>query len=237
MNVSSDVLPVDAFNGTSGKSLLYPCAGSDWEQPFQVFAGYVSEFIFVDIGYQFREPAPMGFEGWDICESETRTIGQPFDEMRYIVAGNTRYRDIEPAWLVQTFRQQKTGRTVTVTRRRGFGQYAIDELRDASLGVFFHRGDSSGEGGSNVFYLANRKFGHRPLDRLFDNLKRKFTFPALIASDGSNTQVRQLRRVAMEPESQVSEFSSFGLLWKKVARIPWQRGDTVLWRVTLEESF
>ena len=234
MNTFSEVLPVDAFNGISGKSFLYPSAGSDWEQPFRIFAPYVDEFIFADIGYQFSTPKPMSFEGWDLCSSDTRLTGPATDQMRCVQDSSSRYRDIHPAWLKQTFKQQGTGKTVTVTRRRGFGQYAIDELPNASLGVFLHRGDSMGEGGSGVFYFGNKRLEHPPLNRIFDNLKRKLAFPALIASDGSNSKIMQLRVAARDAQSDLTMFSAFGLRWTLVARIPWHIGDTVLWRVTLE---
>ena len=234
MNAMDENLPVGAFDGVKGKTFLYPSAGSDWAQPFNLFAPHVNELIFVDINYKFVSVKPLIFEGWEECSEEAQLIGPAIYKMRHVHNGKAKYRDIEPAWLKQKFIHLDTGKQVTVTRRRGFGQCAIDEIPNSSLGVFFHRGDSMGEGGSGVIYLGNRKLKHSPLSQVLDNLKRKLAFPALIASDGSNSDIKHLGRVARDSLSELSEFSQFGLRWKQVMRIPWRIGDTVLWRVTLE---
>jgi len=60
----------------------------------------------------------------------------------------------------------QTNREISIIRRRGFGQYALNEFPDDSLSIFCHRGDSSGEGGSGVRYLDNIKIKHPPLSML-----------------------------------------------------------------------
>jgi hypothetical protein len=56
-------------------------------------------------------------------------------------AEGRRYRYLKPARLKVVYERSSDGRRVTVIRRRGFGQYALAELVDRSLGVFVHRGD------------------------------------------------------------------------------------------------
>lgn len=81
------------------------------------------------------------------------------------------YRFLAPSKLAETYERVGDRRRITVIRRRGFGQYALStEFADGSVGVFMHRGDISGEGGSNIYYLANMQSRHEPVGNLFDKL-------------------------------------------------------------------
>jgi hypothetical protein len=74
--------------------------------------------------------------------------------------GNQRpYRKLEPGRLKQLYERVSDGRRLTVIRRRGFGQYVLGEFPNRSIGVFVHRGDSPGDGGSNTYFLANNTKG------------------------------------------------------------------------------
>jgi len=53
----------------------------------------------------------------------------------------------------RTVERVSDGRRLTVIRRCGYEQYALGEFPNRSIGVFVHRGDSPGEGGSNVCFL------------------------------------------------------------------------------------
>ena len=127
----------------------------------------------------------------------------------------------------------QSGRVVEVCLRRGFGQYALHEVTDGTLGMFMHRGDSGGEGGSGVCYLANQRMSHAPISDLFDVIKRKLTMPGLIASDGSNSAIRELNSAASEGND-IESFVSHGLLWQKKMIIHRSRSSrlTVVWSVT-----
>ena len=226
------------FDGIPGRSFFYPCAGNDWDEPLAAFAAWFDEFHFVDLYYQFSRYSLIKSSGWTLVPASTTRDGPADDAIRYVLTDSSSYRDISPAWLRETYACQQSGRTVRITRRRGFGQYALDELPDASLGVFFHRGDSSGEGGSNTWFLANRKAGHPPLACLFDKIKRKLAYPALIVSDGSNTNIRQLRMASQASDSNSqtgsvdTAFDCFGLHWRQVGEIGVSpRGRTIIWRV------
>jgi hypothetical protein len=128
-----------------------------------------------------------------------------------------------------------------VNRRRGFGQYALtNEFSDASIGVFVHRGDSPGEGGSNVYYLANRARDHEPCSNLLAKLVTKLAHRALIVSDGSNSRCRKLKRFhccndvsGNEAFAQMkSERICFGgLNWRCVGYLSNKYGPTLVWEV------
>jgi hypothetical protein len=98
-------------------------------------------------------------------------------------------------------------------RRRGFGQRSIALVPD--IGVLFHRGDSPGEGGSNVHWLS-RRWIQEVLDRLRDG--------GLVVTDGSLAHARALRRFHNQEVSsegafeQAASFSKWGRRWHCVGR-------------------
>ena len=226
------------FNGIPGRTFIYPCAGNDWDEPLAAFATWFDEFHFVDLDYQFSRHSLIKSSRWTLVPASATFDGPADDAIRYVQTETSAYRDISPAWLRETYACQQSDRTIRITRRRGFGQYALDELPDASLGVFFHRGDSTGEGGSNTWFLENWKARHPPLGCLFDKSKRKLAYPALIVSDGSNTHIRQLRTASQASDSNSqtgsvdTAFDCFGLHWRQVGEIGVSpRGRTIIWRV------
>ena len=222
-------LPKSLFSEIKGRSFIYPSAGYDFAEPFRLFSSHCDELIFVDINYRFKNRPPPLFEGWQLVNVDT--IGNANEHIRTIEGKLRRYREVSPAWRRQTYRSEIDSREVVVTQRRGFGQYAIRELPDESLGVFFHRGDSSGEGGSRVLFLGNQNLSHEPIARVFDSIKRKLSYPALIASDGSNIQFAKIRRAIVDEKFASKGFSAAGLRWSQVARLPWRLGVTVIWKV------
>lgn len=212
-----------------GRIFFYPSAGRDWMEPLEEFVDGMDEFRFVDIGYQFEDMPPIALEGWDWQPDSTVLRGLASSRMSVRQDKNGHeFRHLEPACLSHLYRNPHDGRQVLVTRRRGFGQYALQELPDASLGVFWHRGDSPGDGGSNVWYLANRPRRHPLVSNLFDVLKRKLAYPALIASDGANTRFKQLRAAACQDVGAPIAFDKLGLRWRQVGRL---KRSTVLWLV------
>lgn len=221
-----------------GRIFFYPSAGRDWMEPLEEFVDGMDEFRFVDIIYQFSDVSPIALEGWDLQPDSMVLSGPTVSRMSVCQDENGhQFRHLEPGWLSQRYRNPHDGRQVLVTRRRGFGQYALHELPDASLGVFWHRGDSQGDGGSNVWYLANRPRRHPPVSNLFEVLKRKLAYPAMIASDGANTRFAELRAAARQDLGAPTSFEKMGLRWRQVGRLG---RSTVLWLVdkdTRSEAF
>lgn len=226
------------FQGIPGRVLLYPCAGSDWLALLDAFGDHIDEFIFVDLYYQFSELPPIAHSRWQFLPGHSVLTGPSQDNCRSVEDGAGHWREIEPAWLREKYQDAHSGRTIQVTRRRGFGQYALNELPDGSLGIFCHRGDSMGEGGSNTYFLSNRTKRHPLLSNLFDKIKRKFVYPALIVSDGSNTFIRRLKKAATAPKNSLiesigmTEFVCYGLRWQRVGELNSSSiNRSIVWRV------
>lgn len=213
---------------------MYPCAGGDIAEPIQVFGGLFDTFLFVDLQYNVQSAEPA-IPGWNIVAGSQRRLGSSNSSVRHCSVGLSRFRVIDPEWFFSDYKNEANGKRISIVRRRGFGQYALQELPDGSLSMFMHRGDSPGEGGSNVFYLANRRTSHEPLSNLMNVLKCKLGYPALIASDGSNTTVPELVDTATG-NAEVKSFVRYGLYWQRYLATDLLSGSTKVWQVSQHES-
>jgi hypothetical protein len=216
-----------------GKIFMYPCAGNDISEPVQVFGEFYDTFLFVDLNYRGDDKQPK-IPGWKEVRGSQRRFGSPNSSIRHLQDGRCRYRLIDPEWFLTDYVNETTGRQILIVRRRGFGQYALHELRDGSLSMFMHRGDSSGDGGSNVFYLANRRTSYRPISNLLDLIKRKMTAPACIASDGSNTSIAELSHAA-NGAGAIESFTSHGLTWRLRTVSGRLSSRTKVWEVSSQD--
>jgi hypothetical protein len=184
------------LSAVRGKTLLYPSAGRDWEEPLRLFDRYADRFWFADINYPaglklpplYQANAAYQLLSQEIIGDSTAKMEQRQDER------GRQYRYLPPSNLREVYKPMGQTRLISVNRRRGFGQYAlVKEFHDGEIGIFMHRGDSPGEGGSKVYFLANMNARHEPCGRLFDKLSRKLADRALIITDGSNTHMKRLK--------------------------------------------
>ncbi|MGK7864923.1 hypothetical protein [Falsiroseomonas sp. E2-1-a4] len=232
-------IPPKWLDAVAGKTLFYPCAGGDIAEPLQVFAPVISDFWFSDIGYPAglkMAPALRSFGGFTYTLTGKLINGDPLAT----IERRDGYRFLPPSRRIETY-SRPDGSSFRVIRRRGFGEIALGtEFPDMSVGVFFHRGDSPGEGGSNVRFFENKWRRHEPLRNLFSTLIRKLTEPALIVSDGSLTPplhpIGQFHRSRMSSAEAFEscrdrEWLADGLRWTCVGFVGRRNGPTLVWAV------
>jgi hypothetical protein len=114
------------------------------------------------------------------------------------------------------------------------------DIKPKTIGVFMHRGDSSGESGSNVYFLSNKPANFAPCARLFEKLGICLMDRALIISDGSNTSIGSLRKLHNSPiegsdafaRMQGKHFEFGGFRWTCVGWLNRRNGPTLIWGVT-----
>lgn len=235
------------LNSVIGKSLYYPAAGDDMQEAISVFSGYVSKFYFCDLRYpQGVEDRLMGcsYLPASFCYRPSSLIrrGDIRAELAYRYdESNRRYRWLEPSSVVCTY-LGPSGCQVRIIYRRGFGEMGLSELTAQELGVFMHRGDSAGEGGSGVTYLANKKRRFQALSMLFDLIASRAGASMIIVSDGSNTDISELRRYSSgnkcgsEIYDQIKEstFEKYGFLWRCIGWMQPRYGPTLVWGLNRE---
>jgi hypothetical protein len=168
----------------AGRRLFYPAAGSDWNEILLRFADYIDEFHFCDNGRLYWDlealQSEWPFENPSLYRrSDPPEIDGPSQTKLDPAIG---YPNLERGYLREIYQRLGDGRQLKVVRRRGFGQCALAEFPARSIGVFVHRGDSPtrGEGGSNLYFLANKKRDYEPSSNLFDKLALRLSDGALI---------------------------------------------------------
>jgi hypothetical protein len=175
----------EALDSVRGAALFYPVAGTDCRDAIACFAPFITDFGFVDVNYFTSRPAdavPPLIGGSSPFEFQGFTLDGPAiarHEVRVDAVSGTSYRFLEPCTRSEVYSHTPTSSLITVNRRRGYGQRSILQVQD--IGVFFHRGDSRGEGGSCIYWLSKRMW---PL------IGSRMRQGGLIASDGSMTKLR-----------------------------------------------
>jgi hypothetical protein len=233
----------ESLRSVEGTTLFYPCSGKDLVVPLRIFSPTVSEFWFVDVDY-FRddvhyhwkgEPADQAkpvfseVDGYELIEKTIDGAPTARMEMRKFSNSRRQFRYLEPCVLTETYCHRPTGKTVTIHRRRGFGEVAFDKVKSL-LGVFFYRGDSEGEGGSGFHWLWPQ------------NLKpvlSKLISGGLLVTDGSNHDSRKYRelweyhhtKVGKEAMESVKAFSRDGYSFACVGYAGPRYGPTLIWQV------
>lgn len=222
-----------AMDAVGAKSLFYPAAGDDIAPFLTHFHPWLRDFHFNDLTYTSSADCnwapPEGF-----------TMGRthrPDKLLRDAPIETRRDGDRHWYWLSPTELRQEMisphGLLTSVRKRRGFGQYALMEQERSSIGVFVHRNDSSVEGGSKMYFLANKPSCHEPLSNLWDKLNERLADQAIVISDGCLTGFKFLKRVAALPiESPLPDVSFLhkGRYWRPIDRMP-DRRRAIIWSV------
>lgn len=236
------------LRAVSGTTFYYPCAGRDHAEAIEVFGDYVTTFMFCDVNYPpglKLAPAIDGAPGIRLVDCTFKGLADASEETR-IDENGQKYRFLPPSKRIEAY-EGEDGRTVTVIRRRGFGQIALStEFAERSIGVFMHRGDSPGEGGSNLYFLANRNARYEPCGRLFDKLASRLTDRALVITDGSNCDLKSLRKrihrardmsgheAFRSHQDDGTPFLMRGFHWSCVGWLSKRYGPTLVWGLTRE---
>lgn len=215
-----------------GGLFYYPTAGADIDVPIRVFSRDVRTFHFCDTCYERLDMLPPALEQ---PPSQVTYEGPARAHMERING----IRHLAPGKRIETYNRLGEAPLVIV-RRRGFGQMGLAEHPPRSISVFMHRGDSRGEGGSNVWFFSNAYSRHPPLRNLFSSLQERLKQRALIVTDGSNTWKRFLNRFSFSKtsgryayaEHRGNTYVHGHLKWKCVGWLPPRYGPTLVWGVS-----
>jgi hypothetical protein len=231
-------IPEDVLRHLEGTALFYPHSMRDLLVPVTMFAPWISDFWFVDIGYFGPEhpadKADYAFASSTLFQPVRFTLdGPPVDPF-----GRTA-GDIEPCVRTETYLHNATGKEFRVHRRRGYSVSGFRKER-FKLGVFFYRGDS--DEGSSTPWLAVRNaargtgFIFEVLDRLVDG--------GLMVVDGSrctgrNNPYVELKRFfwtdtpGRDAMRQAQPFvDPQGRAFRCVGHAGPRNGPTLAWQVT-----
>lgn len=223
----SAVIEQEWLHAVAGKALFYPAAGEDTRALVEAFAPHVREFHFNDLTYSTacdgRATAPARF---NLVSAEHPDSDARDAPLQWRQESNREYRHVIPSVLIE--RHSDGEKNIIIRRRRGFGQYALGHFPAGSIGVFVHRRDSTGESGSNMWFLANKRRDHEPLSNLWSKLSQRLADRAIIVSDGSLTDFKFLRNARKHEDiSQIPAKEFGGFEWRCVGRMTDGRGGLV----------
>jgi hypothetical protein len=215
------VLVSDAFRGLSEGVLFYPSAGTDLDLPLRVFRPWLNEFWFVDPSYDVDKrygPRDLFLENVQLEETDGATLrcGTPY---RITIRHEVYRTDAGDAF------------SVHACRGRGFDVFNSQfRAKGRMLTVFFHRGDSLGEGGSNFYWL-----GRKRLEAVLKQLEPG----GIVVSDGS-LALRQFRHEldneAPSDFSSISPFHAKGYHFQCVGYLGQRYGPTLAWKTGRESG-
>lgn len=220
------------LEAVAGTRLFYPAAGRDTAVFIDAFSPFITDYLFNDLHYSsLTDARPVAPPRFTVTYEHA-----PSASLRDAQIDRHYWRNVEPSMLVQHLRSGDEA--IVVRRRRGFGQYALQELAPRSVGVFVHRRDGMGDGGSNMWFLGNVKKRHEPLSDLWDKLSGRLADKAILISDGSLTRFKFIQAAVsgQRVPNQVHYFSGF--LWRQVGVLeqpPYR--NAVIWGLERPTAF
>jgi hypothetical protein len=219
LRVVATVAQSKACEGLASRCLFYPSAGTDTAAPLEMFLPWVDDFWFADLAYDLTVPFSRQHQMEDsreekLCGTTVRT-----DTPYSVDVRHERHR-----W------PQRSG-PINIHRCRGHG---YDVWRAAfvvprrAVSVFFHRGDSPGEGGSNFHWL-----GRKRLPDVLGCLEPG----GLVVSDGSLAmshfaKFRGTEMTGSEALNAVTPFTAASRRFVCVGYLGPRNGPTLVWKTS-----
>ena len=237
----SVIIPEKLFAPLKGTSLFYPSCGNDMLLPVQLFSPFVTDFWFVDRGYFSPGHQDTHYYGLDIPANMQLPLLVDDENHEFVgssIKGPPQWdcniRNIKPCVLSEHYRHRPSNTDINVHRRRGYG-FSAFRKEISSIGVFFYRGDSQGEGGSGNLWLIPEH-----LDEICDKLVNG----GLIVTDGSNggysrrrTKLskyyfKEIKKTGQEIVNSCNPFvDKSGRQFKCVGYVGHRYGPTLIWQV------
>jgi len=234
------------------KVLFYPCSGNDIIDAISYFHPIVDTFFFCDINWhnldhkQIRKILP----DFDLIKSYEEYIWRKnTDEKpnsRQIVDGRGRivdpplYTKTKTERLTQIWKNEKENREIKIIMVVGDGYkvFTNEEMLE-QIGIFFYRGDSYGEGGSDVRWLETEKdedYHYQGYGKHFDVVLQKIANNGLIVTDGSNCGteyefLKQFHRNTKISTPFVDNVTKYENTFKCIGKITPRYGQTLVWQI------
>lgn len=211
------------LDAIAGSRFFYPCSGDDVSEPLEAFGRLLPEFTFSDPDYRRRDRPRRGHH--EQHEPDASYHAWALDSVS------------------ERFRRPDGGQVSVIYDPRDAGLVLRERFGERTIGVFMHRGDGSGEGGSGLSFLTDsRPFGG--FLSYFDDLKPRLADRALVITDGSNTNVPWLSRFYSRSASGSEAFDKLkdqdhqlgGFSWRCVGWMGRRYGPALVWGVERASS-
>ncbi len=207
------------------RALFYPCAGRDIDTPIKAFASIIDEFWFIDTSRRVYQRPLL----------PSRTPRDSVNTTTSILSGT------DFSVITHQYKFLPFNKTIDVNLVTGDGIIAFSRLFHSDkaareLSVFFHRGDSRGEGGSDVYWLNSVDGEGNPND-LLGRVLNTLASPGIICTDGSNaTEVLSKyfddRDASPNAHVTLEDITLFGSTLSPISTLDSRYGQTIVWEVS-----
>ncbi len=207
------------------RALFYPCAGRDIDSPVRAFESSVDEFWFVDT-------SPKTYGRQLLLPIKVRT--ENVETTRSTLTG-TKFHVITHRYKTTHFNKTIEIHLVTGDGITVFHRLFCSSEADRSLAVFFHRGDSRGEGGSDIYWLSNVDGDGNP-NTLLAEVLGTISKPGVLCTDGSNAEPMIARyfndhNAPPNAHMQVDEVAMHGCILSPIGTLDAKYGQAIAWQV------
>jgi hypothetical protein len=208
------------------RALFYPCAGCDILTPIRAFEATIDEFWFVDSN-EYRDGRRPALPK-EVHAKEVQQTQSILNDTKYPV---TTYK----------YQTNRFNKTVAVNLVNGDAVNVFDRLfrgnqDDRILAVFFHRGDSRGEGGSDIYWLSTVDGEGEP-NELLHLVLNTISKPGILCTDGSNADPAFKNyfddlKALPDPHMRLNDFEIVGCRLSPISTLDTRYGQTIAWQVT-----
>lgn len=141
-------LSLDSVNG----AFYGPCSGGDLPIAFKLFGSQINVFVFCDLRYGRPETSAAGSvpDDWVLISR----IAGPDERQAVKFSNYQKGRPIRPSVVHEVWRRPN-GTDVSIDLRRDLAEDAlVHQFAPGQISVFLHHRDGTGEGGSDLWFLA-----------------------------------------------------------------------------------
>ena len=217
------------------KKLFYPCAGPDWKDAFRYFSEEVDEFIFCDLKYKFN---PKNLNRFLIGNSDFEDISFTLRLPRKIIDHTANFENVKlmSAEYTKFVKHKISNKTKKIIFKMEAGQDCLDSFNEDEIYVFFHRGDSEGEGGSDLHFFSDERGIAK---KLYSRLIKRLAPISYVVTDGSNNDVIKNQSLNLKDmtDEQIQNkiigknFIQDNFEWTCIKRLNDKYGPTLVWKV------
>lgn len=218
---------ITSLNVPAGR-FFGPCSGGDLPIAFRLIGNRIDRFTFCDLAYCGRRASARSAvpDGWTLISRVSGRDEQQGEKSTWY----SRNRPLQPCVTIEVWRRPD-GSEVLVELRRDLAQDALRvQFAPGSIAAFMHINDSTGEGGSNLWFLASEHYPVAQEERgmgLLEQVARQLAHGAVLLTDGvlADPKFREDRlfeQAAMrwEPLGEVRNYLRSGRrlsLWRALA--------------------
>jgi hypothetical protein len=247
-------------NSLASNVLFYPCAGDDFLDAIFYFYPIIDTFFFCDLRSNYTslirsKEIKAILPDFDLLKSISECLWKKNIDDRpnkkQIVTDKERlietplYIKTQPIKLTQIWKNEKENKKIRIIWVEGDGYKVLSsEEILKQIGIFFYRGDSYGEGGSDVRWLETEKdrdYCYHGSGKHFNDVLQRIKNKCLIVTDGSNCGeeykfLKQYHNSGDLSFPMIKDVPKDGISFRCLGKITQRYGPTLVWQIEKDKG-